>query len=67
MPAWRVPRNSADDRQIKAIIDIDCAELDGFDEGDKEQLEKLAKLLADSCDFWSFKADLTGALDKLEI
>lgn len=62
-----IQRDSADTRQIKAIIDIDCAELNGFDEQDQEQLEKLAKLLADSCDFWSYKADLSGAMDKLEI
>ncbi|KAL1614743.1 hypothetical protein SLS54_009500 [Diplodia seriata] len=34
-----------------AIIDIDCAELDGFDEEDKKYLEELAALLAGSCDF----------------
>jgi L-methionine (R)-S-oxide reductase len=34
-----------------AIIDIDCAQLDGFGEGDKEALEKMAALLAESCDF----------------
>jgi len=34
-----------------AIIDIDCAELNGFDEEDRKHLEELAALLAESCDF----------------
>ncbi|KAJ5280559.1 hypothetical protein N7478_005931 [Penicillium angulare] len=34
-----------------AIIDIDCALPSGFDDEDKKHLEKLAKLLADSCDW----------------
>ncbi|KAK8032943.1 Free methionine-R-sulfoxide reductase [Apiospora marii] len=41
----------ADDKVV-AIIDIDCAVLDGFDEVDQAALEKLAALLARSCD-WS--------------
>lgn len=39
--------------QIKAIIDIDCADLKGFDEDDQQALEGLADLIAKSCDFWS--------------
>ncbi|KAI1832782.1 hypothetical protein DTO027I6_8096 [Penicillium roqueforti] len=34
-----------------AIIDIDCAEPSGFDDVDKEYLEKLAALLAEHCDW----------------
>ncbi|KAK8139565.1 hypothetical protein PG984_000688 [Apiospora sp. TS-2023a] len=41
----------ADDKVV-AIIDIDCACLNGFDEVDQAGLEKLAVLLARSCD-WS--------------
>ncbi|KAF2817703.1 GAF domain-like protein [Mytilinidion resinicola] len=37
--------------KVVAIIDIDCAELDGFDEDDKDALETIAALLAESCDF----------------
>jgi hypothetical protein len=37
--------------QVVAIIDIDCAELNGFDEEDQVALEELAELLAQSCDF----------------
>jgi L-methionine (R)-S-oxide reductase len=34
-----------------AIIDIDCAVKNGFDEMDREYLEKLAKLLGRSCNW----------------
>jgi L-methionine (R)-S-oxide reductase len=34
-----------------AIIDIDCAELNGFDEDDQRALEELARILAEACDF----------------
>ncbi|XXH03969.1 hypothetical protein Hte_010377 [Hypoxylon texense] len=37
--------------KLVAIIDIDCADLNGFDEVDKTYLEKLADLLARSCDW----------------
>jgi L-methionine (R)-S-oxide reductase len=36
---------------VVAIIDIDCAVVDGFDELDKEKLEELARILADGCDW----------------
>jgi len=36
---------------VVAIIDIDCAELNGFTEEDQDALEELADLLAQSCDF----------------
>jgi L-methionine (R)-S-oxide reductase len=39
------------DGQVVAVIDIDCAEVGGFDEEDKEGLETLAGLLAKSCDW----------------
>lgn len=34
-----------------AIIDIDCAELNGFDEVDREWLEKVGRLLGTACDW----------------
>jgi L-methionine (R)-S-oxide reductase len=37
--------------QVVAIIDIDCAELNGFTHEDQEALEELAELLAQACDF----------------
>ena len=46
-------------RQVVAIIDIDCAELHGFDETDQVALERLARLLGESCDWdaWEFYVD----------
>lgn len=35
-----------------AIIDIDCADLNGFGDEDRAALEELAQVLADACDFW---------------
>ncbi|KAI1302020.1 GAF domain-like protein [Xylaria venustula] len=40
-----------DARKVVAIIDIDCAELNGFDEVDQKYLEQLAELLSRSCDW----------------
>ncbi|KAI1428625.1 GAF domain-like protein [Xylaria sp. FL1777] len=40
-----------DSRKVVAIIDIDCADLNGFDEVDQKYLEQLAKLLGRSCDW----------------
>ncbi|KAE9962080.1 hypothetical protein EG328_001017 [Venturia inaequalis] len=37
--------------KVVAIIDVDCAELHGFDEVDQKYLEELADILADTCDF----------------
>lgn len=39
------------EEQTVAIIDIDCAELNGFNDEDQVALEELARLLAESCDF----------------
>ncbi|KAA8634429.1 hypothetical protein SMACR_03230 [Sordaria macrospora] len=39
------------DDKVVAIIDVDCAELNGFDEVDKVWLEKLADLVGKSCDW----------------
>jgi L-methionine (R)-S-oxide reductase len=39
------------DGKTVAIIDIDCAELNGFDEQDREALEELAGMLGKGCDF----------------
>jgi len=37
--------------QTVAIIDVDCAEVEGFDGVDRGALEKLAKLLEGACDW----------------
>ncbi|KAI9167627.1 Free methionine-R-sulfoxide reductase [Paramyrothecium foliicola] len=37
--------------KVVAIIDVDCADLNGFDEVDKQFLEQLAELLSRSCDW----------------
>jgi putative methionine-R-sulfoxide reductase with GAF domain len=39
------------DSKVVAIIDIDCAVLDGFDEVDRIWLEKLATLLGKACEW----------------
>ncbi|KAK1246686.1 hypothetical protein MKX08_000488 [Trichoderma sp. CBMAI-0020] len=44
-----VPIVSGD--RVVAIIDVDCAVLNGFDETDKKNLEQLAELLAKGCDW----------------
>ncbi|KAK4082958.1 uncharacterized protein Triagg1_1848 [Trichoderma aggressivum f. europaeum] len=44
-----VPIVSGD--KVVAIIDVDCAVLNGFDETDKKNLEQLADLLSKSCDW----------------
>lgn len=43
--------NGFDIMQTIAIIDIDCAELNGFDEEDQKYLEQFAELIARSSDF----------------
>ena len=37
--------------QVLAIIDIDCAVENGFDEDDQKHLETMATLLAGACDW----------------
>lgn len=37
--------------KVVAIIDVDCAVLNGFDEVDQLWLERIAELLAKSCDW----------------
>lgn len=37
--------------KVVAIIDVDCAETNGFDEIDRKWLEELARLLAGGCDW----------------
>ncbi|KAF6845242.1 gaf domain nucleotide-binding protein [Colletotrichum musicola] len=37
--------------KLVAIIDVDCAEVNGFDDVDRVWLEKLAVLLAEGCDW----------------
>lgn len=38
-------------KSVVAIIDIDCAVENGFDEVDKKNLEQLAELISRSCDW----------------
>jgi GAF domain-containing protein len=40
-------------RRVVGVIDVDCAEKNGFDETDRVWLEKLAELIANGCD-WPF-------------
>ena len=37
--------------EVMAIIDVDCAEKEGFDEADRRCLEELAGLLGGACDW----------------
>ena len=41
--------------EVVAIIDIDCAAIDGFDSLDEARVEEMSKALAEGCD-WSWKA-----------
>lgn len=41
----------SDVSKVVAIIDVDCADLNGFDEVDKKYLEQLAEMLSKSCDW----------------
>ena len=36
---------------VVGVIDIDCAEIGGFDDVDREGLEKVAEMLAQGCDW----------------
>lgn len=46
-----VENQETGEKKTVAIIDVDCAELNGFDDVDKTNLEALARLLAKSCDW----------------
>jgi L-methionine (R)-S-oxide reductase len=46
-----VPVLVGEAKKLVAIIDVDCAEVGGFDETDRRYLEQLADLLARSCDW----------------
>lgn len=46
-----IDKDGSGTKKTVAIIDIDCAVLDGFDEVDKKFLEELAELIARSCDW----------------
>ena len=37
--------------KVVAIIDVDCSEIEGFDEEDEKGLQSLADLLSSSCDW----------------
>lgn len=41
----------AEGGRLVAIIDVDCAVVDGFDHVDREYLERLAALLGSGCDW----------------
>jgi len=47
----RLREPNSNEQQVMAIIDIDCAELNGFDESDQRALEELASLIAGACEF----------------
>ncbi|ORY68801.1 GAF domain nucleotide-binding protein [Pseudomassariella vexata] len=47
-----VSQEGTGEKKLVAIIDIDCAVLDGFDEVDRVYLEKLGGLIGRSCDWW---------------
>lgn len=53
--------------KLVAIIDVDCAEMDGFDEHDRGWLEKFALLIAKCCDFQplAWESDLLNGLKRL--
>ncbi|KAJ6440444.1 GAF domain nucleotide-binding protein [Purpureocillium lavendulum] len=44
-------KDGSGEKKVVAIIDVDCAALDGFDELDRKYLEELAELLGKSCDW----------------
>lgn len=46
-----IARPDGETEQVVAIIDIDCATVDGFDEVDKKNLEELAALIGKACDW----------------
>jgi L-methionine (R)-S-oxide reductase len=39
-------------QKLVGVIDIDCEELEGFNNDDKVGLEAVAKVIIDSCDWW---------------
>jgi hypothetical protein len=47
---FSLPRLTGD-QQVVGVIDIDCAELEGFDEEDQKGLEAIADLLGKSSDW----------------
>ncbi|GAB5586037.1 hypothetical protein Unana1_00937 [Umbelopsis nana] len=38
--------------KLIGVIDIDCEELEGFNDDDKVGLEAVAKVIVESCDWW---------------
>ena len=48
---WSCSAPCAQSLQVMGVIDIDCAEFQGFDETDRGGLESLARVLAHSCDW----------------
>ncbi|KAK3945985.1 GAF domain-like protein [Diplogelasinospora grovesii] len=46
-----VPILTPDTKKVVAIIDVDCAVVNGFDETDRKYLEQLAELIGKSCDW----------------
>ena len=39
------------DGKVLGVLDLDCLALEGFDKIDKEYLEKLVKVVVDTCDW----------------
>lgn len=50
VPILTQPDESGE-RKVAAIIDIDCAVVNGFDEVDQKNLEELAELISRNCDW----------------
>ncbi|KAG6359238.1 hypothetical protein INS49_012759 [Diaporthe citri] len=50
------------EKKVVGIIDIDCAEKNGFDETDKKYLEELAALLGRACDWLDSRLSTNGLL-----
>lgn len=44
-------RKTQDEERVLGVLDLDCLAINGFDEEDKVGLEKIAKLIVDSCNW----------------
>lgn len=51
LPFFRLTYKRSLTKQVVGVIDIDCTELNGFDEHDQTGLEAIADLLGKSCDW----------------
>ncbi|KAK1771193.1 GAF domain-like protein [Phialemonium atrogriseum] len=51
VPVLASPGDQDGDQRLVAVLDVDCIARDGFDDVDREWLEKLAALVGRSCDW----------------